>query len=110
MGLGPMEISGGMSRVNDYAQLKQVQDNKGLVDQANFAGQFKKEVETRTETVKRGDDTSNNQKKFDAKEKGSNEYAGDGGKRREDEKESDKLSLQGRVIVKGATSSFDIRI
>lgn len=108
MGLGPMEISGAISRIQDFATIRQNEENKGTVDQTNFAGQFQKEVQNRTNTVKRADDTNNEQKKFDAKEKGSNEYHGDGGKRR------DKLPglnvSDGSVKVKGSTSSFDIRI
>ena len=43
-------------------------------------------------------------KKFDAREKGSNQYTGDGGSRRKkDEKSDDKQKLRG-------TSGFDIRI
>lgn len=107
MGLGPMEISGALSRVTDFATIRQNEENKGQVDQANFAGQFQKEVQNRGNTVKRANDANNDQKKFDAKEKGSNEYEGDGGKRRR----GDSLgSNDGRVSVKGSTSSFDIRI
>lgn len=107
MGLGPMEISGGYTRLNDFAQIKHAEDHKGAVDQSNFAGAFKKEVDDRSTTVKRANDLNNNQKKFDAKEKGSNEYTGDGGKKRG---EAGNFSKDGKVLPKGTSSGFDIRI
>lgn len=102
-----MEISGALSRVTDFATIRQNEENKGQVDQANFVSKFQKEVINRGNTVKRGNDVNNDQKKFDAKEKGSNEYYGDGGKRRNG---SPAGSKDGKVSVKGYTSSFDIRI
>lgn len=90
----------------DFASVKHNEDNKVFVDQTNITGQVNKQVENRLNTVQKGDDTSNEQKKFDAREKGSNEYAGDGGRK----KEKKETGAEERVIFKGATSSFDIRI
>lgn len=106
MGLGPMEISGSITRVMDFANMKQADDNRVNVDQANFQGQMHKEINNRSTTVERGNDANNNQKKFDAKEKGSNEYYGDGGRRRSDE----NRNRDGFVRAKTGTSTFDIRI
>ena len=108
MGLGPLEISGGISRMTDFANIKYNEDHKGVVDQANFAGQFDKEIKERANAVNKGENVSNdNQKKFDAKEKGSNEYYGDGGRRRNPDK---KEIGDGVVVSKEKTSTFDIRI
>ena len=108
MGLGPLELSGGISRMTDFANIKHNEDHKGMVDQANFSGQFDKEIKERANAVNKGESVYNdNQKKFDAKEKGSNEYHGDGGKHRNPEK---KESGDGVVVTKEKTSTFDIRI
>lgn len=107
MGIGPLELSGGVTRVQDFANMRHTEENKPAVDQVNFSNQFQREVRDRNETVKRGNDTTNNQKRFDAREKGSNEYEGDGGKRRNTKKGSNQ---GGNVSVKGSTSSFDVRI
>lgn len=107
MGLGPMEVSGIMSRVQDFAIIKQNEDMKGHIDQTNYASQFQREVNDRANTVKSTQETSNEQKKFDAKEKGSNEYYGDGGKKRNDK---DFAKRDGKVVIKGASGGFDIRI
>ncbi len=104
MGLGPMEVSGIMSRVQDFAIMKQNEDMKGHIDQTNYASQFQREVNDRANTVRSTQETLNEQKKFDAREKGSNEYYGDGGKRRNGEKRD------GKVVIKGASGGFDIRI
>lgn len=105
MGIGPLELSGIMSRTQDFATIKQQEDNRNIVNHQNFANQLNKQVNSKVNTVERGNDTNNDQKKFDAKEKGSNEYNGDGGKRRNDQKKN-----EGVVVKRNVTSSFDIRI
>lgn len=100
-------MSGAMSRLQDFAIMKQNEDMKGQVDQTNFAAQFHKEVDNKSNTVEKADAAANEQKKFDAKEKGSNEYSGDGGKRRRTDA---SFNSDGQVKVKGPVSSFDIRI
>jgi len=107
MGLGPLELSGAMSRTQDYATIKQHEDNKSFVNNSHFTDRLNKEVQNRANTVERGNNTNNDQKKFDAKEKGSNQYSGDGGKNHKDNKKEDRDCM---VRPKGATSTFDIRI
>lgn len=102
-----MELSGGISRLQDFANIRQAEDSKVMTDQTVFADHFRKEIKDKNETVKRGNDTDNNQKRFDAKEKGSNEYYGDGGKKRNGGEEKNK---DGQVRVKSVGSTFDIRI
>lgn len=105
MAIGPIEIQGAISRTQDFAQIRHNEENKGHVDQTNIAQNTSKEVETKAFSVNRGDDVSDYQKQFDAREKGSNEYHGDGGKHRNDNKKGD-----GKVIVKGISSGFDVKI
>ncbi|MBP5454201.1 MAG: hypothetical protein IK121_09020 [Lachnospiraceae bacterium] len=108
MGLGPLELSGGISRMTDFANIKHNEDHKGIVDQANFSGQFDKEIQERANAVNKGAGiTNDSEKKFDAKDKGSNEYHGDGGRHRNPEK---KENGDGVVVTKEKTSTFDIRI
>ena len=108
MGLSPIEISGAMSRVTDFAVLKQQDDQKAVVNQLNYTGTVEKQAEDRSNTVERGNNADNNQKKFDARDKGSNEYAGDGGRQKQGKNES---VGDGLVRPKGLNqSSFDIRI
>lgn len=105
MGIGAIELQGSIQRLNDYASIKHNEDSKSAINQTNISHTVNKEVENKATSVRRGDDVSNNQKKFDAKEKGSNEYYGDGGKQGEK-----KQNSNGKVLVKQQNSTFDIRI
>lgn len=106
MGIGAIELQGSIQRLNDYATVKHNEDNKSAINQSNYANTVHKTVEDNATSVRRGDDASNNQKKFDAKEKGSNEYYGDGGRQGEKKQKPES----GKVVVKNQTSTFDIRI
>lgn len=73
-----------------------------MVDQTNFGQQMTKQVEKQAQRVNEREKTENRGKKHDAKEKGSNEYYGDGGRnRKQEKKESD-----GKVLLKGV-NTFD---
>ncbi|MBR6626904.1 MAG: hypothetical protein IKL04_02845 [Lachnospiraceae bacterium] len=101
MAWGSIELTT-ISRSQDLTMLKQNADNKGMIDQSNLGQQMQKEVEQRTKEVRSGDNTQWHSEKFDAKEKGKNEYAGDGGRRRRKQNED-------KVVVKGR-SSFDMKV
>ena len=106
MAISPIDLGNAMTRTQDYATIKQNEDNKGFVDQSNFQSNLKKEVDNRLNQVQRKDGTEFNNKKFDAKEKGSNEYFGDGGKKKSvKENTADKE----RVVLKNS-GHFDVHI
>lgn len=102
MAFGGMEI-GIVTRSQDYTIIKQNEDNKPIVDQTNFGQQIQKQAENLTKKVNDSDNAAWYNKNPDAKEKGSNEYHGDGGKKR---KKQDKVE---QIVVKGRPS-FDIKI
>lgn len=104
MAIGPVELNGTISRMQDYSTIKQNEDNRGIVNQQTFQSRFEKEIDNRHRQVTKGDDTNREDKKFDAKEKGAGEYYGNGGRRRK--KEENK---NGKVTIKGQ-SSFDMKI
>ncbi len=105
MGISPIELSGGIQRVQDFAQIKQQEDNRPLVNQMNSETTVDRHVDERINTVEKKDDAESYQHGFDSKEKGSNEYYGDGGRGRK-KKDSDG----GHVVKKGIGSGFDVRI
>lgn len=107
MGIGPLELSGGMTRVQDFANMRSAEEARPVADQAAFSDKLHKEIREKSETVKRGDDVDYEEKKFDAKEKGSNEYEGDGGKKRRND---GVTTADGSVKVKSVQSIFDVRI
>lgn len=102
MAFGSIEITT-ITRTQDYTQIKQNEDYKGLTDQTNIGRQIQEETRQRAQEVKNSDNAEWHNKKFDAKEKGGSEYAGDGGDRRKQKKKEDK------VVIKGH-SGFDIKI
>lgn len=102
MAFGSIEIVS-LTRTQDYTTIKHNEDNKGLVNQANIGQQIQKDTEQRAKEVRSGDNAEWHERKFDAKDKGDNEYNGDGGKRRKREEKTEQ------VIVNGHRS-FDIKI
>lgn len=103
MAMGAIEL-GTIARSQDYTTIKQNEDNKNVDQQSILIQDRQKEDNQKTKQVNQSDDTQWQQKKFDAREKGSNSYEGDGGSKRKKEKEPD-----GKVILKGR-GGFDIKI
>ncbi len=106
MAIGPVELNGTLQRIQDIASIKQNQDNKAIINQSNFKETFNKEVEEDFSKVRDTEEMRNKNKKFDARDKGDNEYTGDGGTKRKNKKEE----VRERVVVKGSRGSFDIKI
>ncbi len=105
MAIGPIEIQGSVTRLQDFAIQKHNEDTKVVSEQAQVVSNIKEDAENRANSVNRSEDPENNQNKFDAREKGSNEYSRNEGKKKKEEKES-----EGKVLLKGNVASFDIRI
>lgn len=92
-----------ITRTQDYTPIKQNEDNKGFIQQSTLGQDQRKDVEQRAREVRSSDNSDWQNKKFDAKEKGSNEYSGNGGNnRRQPEK-------QDRMVIKGH-QGFDMKI
>lgn len=106
MAITPLEQFGTIGRTQDYSILKQQEDTKAAVDQANIQVTAEKQADEKLNQVRSADNAQLNEKKFDAKEKGSNEYAGDGGRGR---KKTTEKQMDGKVILK-RTQSFDMKI
>lgn len=106
MVINPISVQGEITRAQDLTTIKHNQDNKGAVEQLGMLKQHENRVEDKAKQVQQQDNTANEGKRYDAKEKGNGRYAGDGGKGRKKEEEKKPAD---RVIVKGQ-SSFDIKI
>ena len=102
MAFGAIELST-ISRAHDYTTIKHNEDNKVNVDQANFSQQFQKTTEQNIRGVHSRDDTQWHENRPDAKEKGNNQYAGDGGRRRKRTAAQEQMAAKGR-------GGFDIKI
>ncbi len=98
MAIGFVEMQGQITRAQDYTTIKHNEDNKVVVEQQNFTQQMTKQIERQSSRVNDSEKTEYQNKKFDAKDKGSNEYQGDGGKQR---KSPGKKEEDGKVFLKG---------
>lgn len=103
--INPIEVNGIISRTQDVSMLRHNEETKGMVDQSNFQSKFDQEVEQNIRTVRHSDDTDQADTRHDAKEKGKNEYYGDGGKR----KQQKERAQDGKMVVK-SQGGFDIKI
>lgn len=103
MAIGPIELAT-IARSQDYTTIKHNEDNRGMAQQSNLILHKQQEVEQRNRQVNKSDNADWQKKKFDAKEKGSGNYSGDGGKNPKKQDQPD-----GNVLVNGQ-GSFDIKI
>ena len=101
-----IELNGMVGRTQDYSTIKQNADNKALVDQSNIHVKQEKQIEKKSNTVRKGDDAQKKENRHDAKEKGNGTYAGDGGQNRQ---AKDNAQNFGKVTIKGQ-SHFDVSV
>ena len=106
MAFGSIDLTT-ISRAQDYSSIKQNEDNRSMVAQTNITQDIRKTTEQRIREVHSSDDTEWHQRNPDAKEKGSNEYSGDGGKRRKGGKPQERMVKKGQSAK---VSSFDMKI
>lgn len=91
-----------MARTQDFSTIKQFEDNKAALAQMNMLHQSGKEIQNRAKQVSNTEETQWQNKRFDAKDKGDNQYAGDGGKNRR--------GKQIEKVVKKGQQGFDVKI
>ncbi len=108
MTVRPVDINGMIQRTQDIGTLKRNEDVKPQVDQQNIQTHVVKQEERVAKEVVGAEDTQKEDYRYDAKEKGNSQYEGNskGKKKREKEKED----VEGRVIVKGKSAGFDMKI
>ena len=110
MAIGQIELNQAMTRIQDYTTQKHNEDQRGVVQQAQAQDKFNKELNQDIRKVlKANQEEYQNKaeyqnKKFDARDKGSNQYTGDGGKNRKKKEQS-----EGKEALK-QQSGFDIKI
>lgn len=102
MAMGAIELAT-IARSQDYSNIRHNETTKVMTDQSNLIAREQKDNRQRAKQVREGENPEWHNRRFDAKEKGSNQYSGDGGQGRE------KFASRERVIRKGQ-SSFDIKI
>lgn len=106
MSIRPIDFNGMVQRTHDVGTVKQQEDNKPIMEQQALVGKMQKDTEQIARQVNHSEDAQNQKKKYDARDKGSNEYHGQrGAKRSKEDKKQD-----GKVVRKSAPLGFDIKI
>ena len=106
MAIGFVEMQGQITRAQDFTSIKHNEDTRPMVEQSNFGQQMVKQIERQVNRVNQGEQPEYHEKKFDAKDKGSNEYQGDGGQSR---KKKLAKNPDGKVLMKKA-NNFDFSV
>lgn len=102
MAMGAIELAT-IARSQDYSNIRHNETTKVMTDQSNMVAQERKEIQQKVKQVREGENSDWHNRKFDAKEKGSNQYNGDGGKGRNKQNPGDKVGLKRQ-------GGFDIKI
>ncbi len=104
MAIGPIEMTGMVTRSQDISLFKQNEDNKPMIDQSNSLVSVQKKAQDQNQQVNQADNAEYHEYRYDAKEKGNGSYQDNRNKNKKNKKEED-----GKVVVK-QTTGFDMRI
>ncbi len=94
-----------IARVQDFSTIKQNEDNKGYMNQVSIGQEREEDSQQKARQVRSGEEAEWKNKRQDAREKGNNEYHGDGGRKRKNAAASEQM-----VIKDCPYQSFDIKI
>lgn len=101
MAINPINIAT-MARTQDFSTIKHNEDNRAAMTQIAINTQEDKDARMRSGQVIKKEEAGWHQKKFDAREKGDNQYSGDGGKKRREEPVA--------KVLKKEREGFDVKI
>ena len=87
MAVTPLTLQMTVPITNDMAQIQNQENTRANVEHAQFANANEKQAQVKHETVIQKDSSDFAEYRYDAKEKGNNEYSGNGGKKRKSAKE-----------------------
>ena len=104
MAIGPIEMTGMITRSQDISLFKQNEDNKPMIDQSNIQVNVQKKVQDQNQQVNQADNAEYHEYRYDAKEKGNGSYQENKNRNKKDKKKED-----GTVVLK-QTTGFDMRI
>lgn len=104
MAIGAIEMQGQILRTQDYSTVKHQEDMKSDVAQANIHDTRQTEEVRQHNRVISSQQSNKQSMNSDASEQGSNEYTGDGGKRRREAREA--READGKVLLKSAGRSI----
>ena len=107
MSITPLGLHAMIQRTNDVSAMKQNEDNKPMLEQSNIQIKQVKQEHDLTHKVAKPKEKENDGYRYDAKEKSKGSYQGQEQKKRNSQEEA---KSDGKVILKGQGSRFDIKI
>lgn len=107
MSITPLGLHAMIGRTNDIGIIKQNEENKLVAEQQNIQTQQVKQEHDLSHKVARPEEKENEGYRYDAKEKGNGSYQGRKHKRKKGHQVSE---AEGKVILKGQSERFDIKI
>ena len=107
MSITPLGFHAMIQRTNDVSIIKQNEDNRPVMEQQSIQTQQAKQEHALTHKVAKPEEKDNENYRYDAKEKGNGSYQGQEQKKKKGQKEAKDT---GKVVLKGQTSRFDIKI
>lgn len=105
MSIRPIVFNGMMQTTQEISSIKQNENNKPAFQQQNIQTQFTKETVHQMKKVNDPNSTENQENKYDARDKGKNEYEGNRGN-----KKKKNLKEEGAVMKKAHHQGFDMSI
>lgn len=105
MSIRPVDFNGMMQRTQDVSTIKQNQDNRPVVEQQTIQAEQVKQEQQLSQKVIKAKEKENDAYRYDAKEKGNGSYEQSG-----DKKQKKKQKNEDKVMIKGQTHGFDIKI
>lgn len=88
MSISAVVLNGTIQHQQNLSTLKQNADDKGMTEQSNISAYLNKNSQSKAVIVEFSNRSSMQQRKQDAKDKGKNEYHGDGGRNRKEKEKN----------------------
>lgn len=108
MTVRPVHLNGMIQNTQDVSAIRHQENQRPAVEQQHIQIREEQKEQSKAQEVNKKDNADKEQKKYDAKEKGSNEYINQRQKKKKEKKEN---LPDGSVKIKQTMSSgFDIKI
>ena len=110
MSIRPIVDYGVIQRSQDVGNIKHQEDSKPTIQQQNIGIQQERQEDQLTHQVQQPEQKENDGYRYDAKEKGNNKYEDRRQKKKRQKGSAEETQADGKVIFKGHSSSFDMKI
>ncbi len=107
MTVRPVHLNGMIQNTQDVSAIRHQENQRPAVEQQHIQIREEQKEQSKAQEVHKKEDADNRQKKFDAREKGSNEYFAQRKKKKEKKENLPDGSVKLKMTMSGG---FDIKI